>query len=200
MSHNPLYAFLLKAALWLPVCLGLWYWQAEWFNALPLMLSGWIMQGAFPDWVSGVEWSQRVFVVFTRLAVEGGPRAEDGRVALLVAEVNPLSYSFGLSIFAALMLASGEAGFLRKMLFGLIILIPFQTWGICFDLLKQVAITAGPVVSAQTGFSAWQRNAIALGYQFGALILPSLTPIALWLAFNRRFIPMLMLEGVLRRE
>lgn len=83
---------------------------------------------------------------------------------------------------------------------GALLLVPFQAWGICFDLLKQAAVTAGPGVVAQTGLMPWQIEGVALGYQFGALILPAMAPIGLWLAFNRGFIPMLMLEGALRRE
>ena len=122
----------------------------------------------------------------------------EGKVAVMVAEANPLLYSYGLPLFAALLLASGEAKRWRKLMLGALVLIPFQAWGICFDLLKQVAITAGPVVAAQTGFSAWQRESIAVGYQLGTLILPTVSPVALWLALNRQFIPMLMLDGALQ--
>jgi hypothetical protein len=200
MVRNPLYAFFLKAALWLPVCLGLWYWKAEWFNSPAAIVSGWIMEALFPRWVEAVEWSQRIVSLVTNLEVPMVAGMKEGQHAALVVEANPLSYTFGLPFFAALLLASGEARRWRKLLMGAVILIPFQAWGICFDLLTQVAITAGPVVAAQTGFSPWQREEIALGYQFGHLILPTVAPIALWLALNRQFISMLMLEGALQRE
>lgn len=199
MAHNPLYTFLLKAALWLPVCLGLWYWQAEWFNGPAAVVSGWVMQSFFSGWVESVEWSKRILGVATTLKLGAPPGMPAGEYALVL-EVNPLAYGYGLPLFAALLLAGGEARRWRKLVLGALLLVPFQAWSICFDLLKQVAVTSGPAVSAQAGFPPWQAEAIALGYQFGALILPTMVPIGLWLAFNRGFIPMLMLEGALRRE
>jgi len=196
MSRNPLYVFLLKASFWLPVCLGLWYWKAEWFNGPAVMLSGWVMQSF--GWVELVEWSQRIFSIATSLKLGMAPGMPEGEYTLVL-EVNPLIYGFGLPLFVALFLAGTEANRWRKLALGALLLIPFQAWGICFDLLKQAAITSGPVVSEQTGFSPWKIEGIALGYQFGALILPALAPIGLWLALNTRFIPMLMLEGSLRK-
>ena len=126
------------------------------------------------------------------------PGVNEGKVAAMVAEANPLLYTYGLPLFAALLLASGDARRWRKLMLGAVALIPFQAWGICFDLLKQVAITAGPLVAAQAGFSPWQREIIALGYQLGWLILPTVAPIALWLALNRQLIPMLILDRALQ--
>ena len=198
MGRNPLYAFFLKAALWLPLCLALWYWKAEWFNGPAAIVSGWIMRGLFPGWVQAVEWSQRTISLVTTLRVPMVPGVNEGKVAVMVAEANPLLYTYGLPLFAALLLASGEAKRWRKLVLGALVLIPFQAWGICFDLLKQVAITAGPAVAAQTGFSPWQRESIALGYQLGTLILPTVAPVVLWLALNRQFIPALMLDRALQ--
>ena len=198
MTRDPLYAFLLKAVLWLPVCLGLWYWMAEWFNGPAVMVSGWIMKTFFSGWVDSVEWSHRILSVSTTLKLEMSPGMQAGEYALIL-EVNPLTYGFGLPLFVAIFLAGNEANRWRKLALGALLLIPFQAWGICFDLLKQAAVTAAPTVSEQTGFSPWKIEGIALGYQFGTLILPALAPIGLWLALNPRFIPMLVLEGALRK-
>jgi hypothetical protein len=199
MARNPLYAFLFKVVLWLPVCLGIWYWKAEWFNSLAVMVSSWIMQSFFSGWVESMEWSQRILSVATTLKLGMSPEMPRGEYTLML-EVNPLTYGFGLPLFIALLLAGSEANRWRKLALGALLLIPFQVWGICFDLLKQAAVTAGPVVAEQTGFSSWKIEGIALGYQFGALILPALAPIGLWLALNTRFIPMLLLEGALREH
>lgn len=198
MARNPLYAFLLKAILWLPVCLGLWYWKAEWFNGPAVRVSSWIMQSFFSGWVESVECSERILSVATNLKLGMSPEMPEGEYALML-EVNPLTYGFGLPLLIALFLAGGEANRWRKLALGSLLLVPFQAWGICFDLLKQAAVTAGPIVSEQTGYSSWKIEGIALGYQFGALILPTLAPIGLWLALNTRFIPMLVLEGALRK-
>jgi hypothetical protein len=63
-----------------------------------------------------------------------------------------------------------------------------------------VAISAGSAVTDQAGFPEWQREGIALCYQLGYLILPTLAPVVLWLILSPQFIPMLMLEGALQSE
>ena len=75
-----------------------------------------------------------------------------------------------------------------KILLGAAALLPFQSWGIAFDFLVQVGIRLGPEIAAQAGLFGWRREAIALGYQIGSLILPSLMPVVLWAICSRRFI------------
>lgn len=197
MAHNPLYLFLLKAALWLPVCLGLWYWKAEWFNAPAAMVSGWIMQTFFSGWVESAAWGQRIFGIATTLKIGAAPGMPEGEYALVL-EADPLAYGYGLPLFAALLLAGGEANRWCKLVPGALLLAPFQVWGICFDLLKQAAVTSGAGVSAQTGFSPWQVEGIAFGYQFGALVLPAVAPVVLWLWLDRGLLAMLVPEKALR--
>lgn len=201
MQRNPLLlSFLLKTVLWLPACLALWYWKAEWFTAPSAWLSGWLMQTAFPGWVQGFELEQRSLSLITRLLLDSAGAAAQGRVAVMVAEVNPLVYGFGLPLFAALYLANGMDKHVGRLFIGVLALIPFQAWGICFELLKQVAVTGGPAVAMQLGFERWQREAIVLGYQLGSLVFPALAPVGLWLGLNREFLPLLMLEGAMRAE
>jgi hypothetical protein len=80
-----------------------------------------------------------------------------------------------------------------KILAGAAMLLPFQAWGIAFDFLAQVGLRLGPEISAQAGLSGWRSEAVALGYQVGSLILPSLMPVVLWAVSSRLFI-----ESVLR--
>jgi len=68
-----------------------------------------------------------------------------------------------------------------------LILLLVQSWGIAFDLLAQLGIRMGPEVSAAAGLSGWQLEVIALGYQLGNLIFPSLAPVMVWVAFSRLF-------------
>jgi len=72
------------------------------------------------------------------------------------------------------------------------VLLPFQAWGIAFDFLSQIGARLGPDVAALSGLSGWRLEGVALGYQVGSLIFPSLVPVMLWAAFSRRFIEGLM--------
>jgi hypothetical protein len=107
---------------------------------------------------------------------------------VLTVDVNLLLYAFGMPLFAALTIAAHEAKWKRHLALGYVALLPCVAWGAFADFLKNVAITAGPGIAAQTGFGAWQREAIAFAFQFGSLILPAVAPAVLWVAMHGRFI------------
>ena len=103
-------------------------------------------------------------------------------------DVNLLLYSFGMPMFAALVLAAREARWPRVLVVGLAAMLPFVAWGAVADFLRQVAITAGPAIASQTGFTQAQREVIAFAYQFGTLILPTVVPAAIWVLTHRAFL------------
>lgn len=187
MQPDTLGSFILRTVLWLPVCFAAWYWSAP-YHATLVGSTARVFIGAFHSGlVTAVEQPELNLVFVTGIEVHPGP----DETAILLPEVNPLLYTYGLAFFAALMLASRAKGW--KLLVGAFALLPFQAWGIAFDFLVQVGVKLGPEISAQTGLIGWQREVIALGYQIGTLILPTLIPVVLWVAFNRPF-----MERVLR--
>ena len=86
------------------------------------------------------------------------------------------------------MLAARGPRWTRLLVVGYAALTPFVAWGALADFLKNVAITAGPLITSQTGFVAWQREAIAFAYQLGALILPTVAPAVLWVVTHDAFL------------
>jgi hypothetical protein len=105
-----------------------------------------------------------------------------------------LLYSFGMPLFAALVVAAREPGWPRRLVVGCAALMPFVAWGVVADFLKNIALTSGPMVASQTGFVAWQREAIAFAYQFGSLILPTVVPAIAWVVSHRGFLERLRRE------
>jgi hypothetical protein len=67
-------------------------------------------------------------------------------------------------------------------------MLPFIAWGVLADFLKNVAITAPPLVTSQAGFGARERDIIAFAYQFGSLILPAVVPAVAWVLTHRAFL------------
>jgi hypothetical protein len=106
-----------------------------------------------------------------------------GKAVELLLEVDPRLYSYGAPVFVALMMAAGAK--MRFLLLGLLLLLPFQAWGVFFDLLKQLAFPIVEGLPKNLGFEGVPREFIALGYQFGVLILPMLAPVVLAAAFAR---------------
>jgi hypothetical protein len=186
MRPDTLPRFVLRVFLWMPVCFAAWYASAEWHGAV----TGWFAHaivGLFqPRIVEAVEQSGIDLVFVTRIPAQGSVM----ETGMLVIEVGPLIYSYGLALFLALGLASRTSW--RNLLTGAAALLPFEAWGIAFDFLAQAGIKLGPQVSAQAGFSSGQREAIVFGYQVGSLIFPTLVPVAMWAALNRRFLEALL--------
>ena len=181
--------FVLATFLWLAPCFAAWYLAAAPHAAIvggPARLLANLFTGGI---VSGVERHGLNLVFVTRLEVAHAP----GQMALLTPEINPLVYTYGLALFLALMLAARARWW--KILLGAALLVPFQAWGVAFDFLAQVGVRLGPQVAAQAGLVGWRREAIALGYQLGTLVLPSAVPVVLWAAFNRTFIASLLREA-----
>jgi len=181
--------FVLRTILWLPPCFAAWYFSAQYHAAVAGALARLLVDQFKSGIVSALEQPGIDLVFVTTLEVHPAP----GQTAVLLLEVNPLLYTYGLAFFLALMLAARAKWW--KILAGAVVLLPFQGWGIAFDFLAQVGVTLGPDVSAQAGLFGWRREAIALGYQIGNLIFPSLIPVVLWAGFSRQFI-----ESTLRSQ
>jgi hypothetical protein len=185
--------FFFAALAWLPVAFAIWYPVRNWLQAPCGWLAAQVMTAAFPAWVAGFERDGSNHVLLTHLRVW----ATGGRVGELTPEAHGLVFAYGAPLLAALLLASKTRRLWWKLPAGLLALIPFQAWGICFTWLVQVAVVAGNDTRDQTGFGAWANNLIAAGYQFGFLILPTLVPVTVWLAFERRVLAAALIEGAL---
>jgi hypothetical protein len=66
-----------------------------------------------------------------------------------------------------------------------------QAFGAVAESLKVVLIDSGPLGADAAQRAGLSLNLVALCYQFGYLILPSLLPAVLWIAGNRPFIDVL---------
>ncbi len=183
MHQGPVARFVPRVIAWLPVCFALWYfvapvmlWPVRW-----LLLA--LAHGSLGDLVESVEQAGSVFAFVTRLR----PGTSVGAARVTV-EVNALLYAVGWPLFAALTLAAREPRRGRVLAIGYVVLLPVIAWGVVADLLKNVAITAGPLVASQAGFSPAQRDLIAFAFQFGSLILPTVVPAATWVLTHRTFL------------
>src|SRR3954469_13601655 len=183
-------AFTLRALAWLPVAFAVWYFAAPVLLFPVVLLVRGIAWLGFADLVRGIEQSAAIATFVT--ALRPGEIAPRG---VLTVDVNLLLYAFGMPLFAALTFAAHEAIWRRHLALGYVVMVPCAAWGALADFLKNVAITAGPAVAAQTGFSAWQREAIAFAFQFGSLILPAVAPAVLWVATHGRFVAALRHRG-----
>jgi hypothetical protein len=181
--NAPVLRFVLATLAWLPVAFAVWYVLAP-VILFPVELAVRAVTSSFlPDLVSRVESHGGVLSFVTTLR-PGEARAG----GVLTVDVNMLLYAFGLPLFVALALAAKQAPRWRPIVVGYVAMIPFMAWGVLADFLKNVAITAPPLVASQAGFGARERDMIAFAYQFGSLILPAVVPAVAWVLTHRAFL------------
>ncbi len=178
--------FVLRVVAWLPLTFAVWYLAAPLLAWPVALLAELIVRSTF-DWVKSVEQMGPLITFVTSLRPDQGANPA-GVKAVLSVESNVLLFSFGLPMLAALILAAQEPHRVWMLLIGYAVLLPFQTFSVVADFLKNAAILAGPAVASQTNFDAWQREVIAFCYQFGTLILPTVAPVIVWVLMHRRFL------------
>jgi len=165
------------ALLWLPLCLAAWYVAAGVIGWLPARLASPLVASAAGR-VTEVQLSHRAASYLVEVEGPyrpgGTPRAE-ARIDVPVA-----TFTFGVAIFAALALAARGWRQPGRVALGIAILLPLPAWGVTFDALRQLG--GAPELAPLLGWKGGAREAIALGYQVGSLLLPTLGPIAVWLA------------------
>jgi hypothetical protein len=190
MLKSQIARFVVTVLAWLPVAFVVWYFAAPlllW--PVKLLVEAGVRIGA-GDLVRAVEQQGSILTFATTLK----PGTATGAGGVITVDVNMLLYSFGMPLFAALVVAAREPGWPRRLVVGCAALMPFVAWGVVADFLKNIALTSGPMVASQTGFVAWQREAIAFAYQFGSLILPTVVPAIAWVVSHRGFLERLRRE------
>jgi len=178
--------FVLRVVAWLPLTFAVWYLAAPLLVWPVALLTELITRSTF-DWVKNVEQMGPLVTFVTSLKPDEAANPS-GVKAVLSVESNVLLFSFGLPMLAALILAAQEPHRVWMLLIGYAVLLPFQTFSVVADFLKNAAILAGPAVASQTNLNAWQREVIAFCYQFGTLILPTVAPAIVWVLLHRRFL------------
>ncbi len=115
-------------------------------------------------------------------------------------EISPLHYAIGLPLFFALVFAARERKMLSKLLLGSVVILVAQSVSVTFDLLQQLVLHPATAMFFSHSFSAFDRNVIALGYQLGSLILPTVIPVVLWVAMDKKMLVGLMAAGAIDDE
>ena len=160
----------------LPVCLAAWYFAAGVIGWLPARLASPAI-GAAAGKVVRIEPLQRnvAYVV----EVEGPYKPGTTNRAEARVEVPVATYTYGIALFLALALAVRGWRHPARLAGGLGVLLVLPTFGVTFDALRQLG--SAPDLAPLLAWKPTAREAIALGYQVGSLLLPTLAPIIAWL-------------------
>ncbi len=166
MQLSPLRQFILAAALWLAQL---------------------VLLQLLPQTVELIEQDGQNFEVVTRLMTEADA---SGRVGQLVLTSTPMIYAWCLPLFAGLVMAAPieVRQRLKQFAIGVPVLWLVVSWGAVFDALYLLQFQAGPLGEAALQQAGLAPNFVAMGYQFGYLILPPVVPIVLWIGLNSAFL------------
>lgn len=182
-SRGAVLAFLGRTLLALPVALALWYLASPWLDAFAANVArapiAWMSGGtvAAPE----MRAPRAYFKVRLQAPYAGARTAPPAEAEM---DVNVSLYTFGIALFAALSAAAKFARRAVPIAAGLVVLALLPAWGVAFDVMKQLATTRE--LAPYLGFSEATRTAIALAFQVGSLLLPTLAPAVLWVALNFR--------------
>ena len=191
MTISPLRRFVLNAVLWLPLSFCLWAMFASPVIWLPAHVADAVLKHQLPGTITHVAQDKAQLEIETTLRTEPDPQ---GRVGVVVLQATPMIYAWCLPLFAGLVIATPLSKARRALQIAIAfpILWLVVSWGAVFDVLYLLQFRAGPLGAAALAKHGWSQDGIALGYQFGYLILPAVTPVALWILMNQRFLETLV--------
>lgn len=189
---SPLTIFVLSAFGWIFALTALWSTVSAWTSYPVGVLSHIALEQTAPMWVRQVHLSPGNMEVDTAISVP--VVAAGGRRGEITIDVSPARYAYGLPIFIALVLAARGRGRLGRVAAGYALLLPFQAFSLTMSALMQMVLAAQADIRLLR-ISQWQMEAIVYGYQLGALVLPTLVPILMWLWLDRKFVNDVLVRG-----
>jgi len=187
LKFSPLAKFIFQVLLLLPLCLATWYWLRVPLNLPIAWVSDVILTSVWGQVIEAIQLVDDKLEVATQLAPSGQP---SNSFATLVFDINPLLYSYSLPFASALILAT-PCGWIKKLsalCIAYAVLLLVQSWGVCFHVAKTLIYQAGPEIQARLHVQPITQIVVGLGYQFGYLILPGLSPLVVWIVLFREFV------------
>jgi hypothetical protein len=179
--------FFFRALLLMPVVFAVWY------VLVPLL--HWPIRGflaamahfGIPEFMVSVQQTMAGFEFVTSLSpgsVAGQPFRPD---AVVSTDIDARIYTWGTALMATLTLAAWDRARWRYLVFGFLILLPFQMAAVFAVAVKQMVL-ASPAVMSQVDWASWQFEVVAYLYQFSTLMMPPVTAVVVWLVLHRNFV------------
>lgn len=195
--------FFLLAMLWLPLGFAAWFYLAGLMSFPVSGLSRWILVGGIPTLFESLTQIDYHFEIKSAIPASSELLQLANRtVGNYAFDVQPMIYGYGLPVMFGLVMSTPMAARRRaiQLLVGFCAVVLVQTWGVCFESLKTAMFSMGPVAGAKIVEAGFNPTVVAFCYQMGYLVLPSLTPVILWVAMNQEFFSVLTLKAGLNQK
>lgn len=184
--------YFFRVLLWLPVFFVLWYLLAGFFNIIPGLLSQWAINLFDEGAVISLDATGKNIDYVTRYLIDVAGEERKGN---LVVTLNPLIYSWNIPVLMALCFAVSDHLFSNaRVILAVAALFPLHAWGLTAEFFVTIVFRQTPEIASQLVLSQWQKEAVALCYQFGYLMLPVIGAASLWFIANRALVQQLIDE------
>ena len=183
--HKPITRFVILAVLGVVVLTLLWSVVAPWLAGPAALLSSWVLDIGASGWVQRTQMEGPLLSVYSSMQVS---TAQTGwRPSEVIIDINPARYGYSLPILWALFLAAFGPGRVWRMAARAASLVPLQAFSIVTQVLMQLclAVQLNPQV---LHIQSWQLEALIYAYQLGSLVIPSLSPLLVWLWLDQAFV------------
>lgn len=182
--------FVLSAFAWMIFLTLAWTKVSAWTSYPVGMLAHVALEQSAPMWVRQVRLAPGNMVVDSAVSITDA----NGRRGEITVDASPARYAYGLPIFLALLLAARGKKRVGRAVAGYLLLLPAQAFSLTFYVLMQLVLTTQLDIRALR-VEQWQMELIVYAYQVGALVVPTLAPIVLWLWLDKKFVADVVMRG-----
>ena len=163
----------------MPITFGIWYAAGTLFSAPAVWLCDALFQAVYPHlidsvWLEGMKMG--ALTQFGMLEGEILTASEAGNQIEL--EVNTRLVSYSIAFYVALLMASDLRNGFYKFCVGLFCLWVVMAFGLASIAAKDLLVMVGAPFLSAPGVPP--ADLLALAYQFNVLLMPTLTPVCLW--------------------
>ncbi len=189
MSARPLHRFMVGVLIFFPLTFFVWYLTAV-FHLAPVTLAAeWVVDWLAPDSLMWLKLDGHTLVIASNFGTDQAGKVvsppQEGN--LLGFHHNPLVYCYSLPLLMALILATPGHDKWLNLVWGALLIFPTEVFSMVFSVLKVLTFDVGVAFQVQQGITPLKADMIAMAYQVGALVLPMIAPLLIWIALHRRF-------------
>jgi hypothetical protein len=186
-----IHKFFIRILLWIPICFAVWYFVSILLTIPLAIIVHKIMTWSLPHLIEAVRQNGNHLIVFTSLNTDI-INDKEAIIGDVIFKLNPLIYGYSFPFYSALLLATpiNESKKFKYWLIAISILLLIQSFGVSANIFKDIAFL-NAAAKAKLGLPEWGHDVIVLAYQFGYLILPSVTPIVIWIGQFKESLAML---------
>ncbi|CAA6807057.1 MAG: Unknown protein [uncultured Thiotrichaceae bacterium] len=189
MTGRPLHRFMLGVLVFFPITFFVWYLTATFHLAPVALVTEWVVNVLAPDSLMWLKLDGHTLVIASNFGSD-----QAGRIVsppqngdLLGFHHNPLVYCYSLPLLMALILATPGDDKWLNLIWGALLIFPTEVFSMVFSVLKVLTFDVGAAFQAQQAFTPLKADMVAMAYQVGALVLPMIAPLLIWIGLHRRF-------------